>query len=101
MVDIEDDGRSERDEGYCWNLARIYLTSTRLLKGHVIAARCEFCDVESVMEIWTILSRFQSHHTEVNKDVRTVIRHYCNIDAIVPNSYTTYCYYAKFKIVDH
>ena len=53
------------------------------------------------MEIWTILSRFQSRHTEVNKDVRTVIRHYCNIDAIVPNSYTTYCYYAKFKIADH
>ena len=69
--------------------------------GHVIAARCEYCDVESVMEIWTILSRFQSRHMEVNKDVRTVIRHYCNIDAIVPNSYTTYCYYAKFKIVDH
>ena len=22
--------------------------------GHVIAAWCEFCDVESVMEIWTI-----------------------------------------------
>ena len=44
MVDIEDDSRSERDEGYCWNLARIYLMSTRLLKGHVIAAQREFCD---------------------------------------------------------
>jgi uncharacterized protein (UPF0179 family) len=96
-VDIEGDVLTvEVKETKAW----IYLMSTRLLKGHVIVARREFCDVESVMEIWTILSRFQSRHREVNKDVRTVIRHYCNIGAIVPTLYTICCYYAKFKIAD-
>ena len=65
--------------------------------GHVIAAWCEFCDVESVMEIWTILSRFQSHHRET---IRTVIRDYCNIGAIVPKPYIC-CYDVKFKIADN
>ena len=65
--------------------------------GHVIAAWHEFCDVESVMEIWTILSRFQSHHREI---VRTAIRDYCNIGTIVPKPYIC-CYYAKFKIADN
>ena len=35
--------------------------------GHVIAVRHEFCEVESVMEIWTTLSRFQSCHREVKQ----------------------------------
>ena len=65
--------------------------------GHVIAAQREFCDVESVMEIWTILFTFQSCHREI---VRTVIRDYFNIGTIVPKPYIC-CYYAKFKIADN
>ena len=62
--------------------------------GHVIAARCEYCDVESVMEIWTILSRFQSRHRDI------VIRDYYNIGAVVSKPYIC-CYYVKFKIADN
>jgi len=39
-VDVEGDSRSERDEGLD--------ESTRLLKGHVIVARHEFCDIVQI-----------------------------------------------------
>jgi hypothetical protein len=63
-VDIEGDALTvEVKETKAW----IYLMSTRLLKGHVIVARREFCDVESVMGIWTDSSHVTGKSTKTSE----------------------------------